>query len=182
MIRRPPRSTLFPYTTLFRSGVAAWATDISVLEANGRVVGVVAVRAEPAPDGAMPARLALAVDARNTAHSAILVNGAVELIAARGGHLVRFFVPARAEWMQEAARAAGFTSVRTVAHMLMPASAPTPSAILAEGLRVRSIREGEDRRVLDALNRNWAGTWNFVEIPFDMLQEDLDIDREGRSE
>src|SRR5256885_3421442 len=25
MIRRPPRSTLFPYTTLFRSSVAAWA-------------------------------------------------------------------------------------------------------------------------------------------------------------
>src|SRR2546425_1957661 len=25
MIRRPPRSTLFPYTTLFRSGVVAYA-------------------------------------------------------------------------------------------------------------------------------------------------------------
>src|SRR2546423_8917592 len=25
MIRRPPRSTLFPYTTLFRSGVDNWA-------------------------------------------------------------------------------------------------------------------------------------------------------------
>src|SRR5438270_8846723 len=24
MIRRPPRSTLFPYTTLFRSGIADW--------------------------------------------------------------------------------------------------------------------------------------------------------------
>src|SRR5256885_8178702 len=24
MIRRPPRSTLFPYTTLFRSGVLVW--------------------------------------------------------------------------------------------------------------------------------------------------------------
>src|SRR2546426_6537653 len=24
MIRRPPRSTLFPYTTLFRSGVVIW--------------------------------------------------------------------------------------------------------------------------------------------------------------
>src|SRR5260221_4662951 len=24
MIRRPPRSTLFPYTTLFRSGLALW--------------------------------------------------------------------------------------------------------------------------------------------------------------
>src|SRR5256885_14710188 len=28
MIRRPPRSTLFPYTTLFRSQVAAFATGV----------------------------------------------------------------------------------------------------------------------------------------------------------
>src|SRR3712207_9053156 len=27
MIRRPPRSTLFPYTTLFRSGRAAWTPE-----------------------------------------------------------------------------------------------------------------------------------------------------------
>src|SRR2546422_7383970 len=27
MIRRPPRSTLFPYTTLFRSGDQRWALD-----------------------------------------------------------------------------------------------------------------------------------------------------------
>src|SRR2546430_12120306 len=26
MIRRPPRSTLFPYTTLFRSGIGVWHT------------------------------------------------------------------------------------------------------------------------------------------------------------
>src|SRR5262249_17274362 len=28
-------------------------------------------------------------------------------------------------------------------------------------------------------NRNWAGTWNFVSIPMDMLQEDLLGQREG---
>src|SRR3989454_967100 len=27
MIRRPPRSTLFPYTTLFRSGLSGWTID-----------------------------------------------------------------------------------------------------------------------------------------------------------
>src|SRR3712207_7238373 len=27
MIRRPPRSTLFPYTTLFRSAAAVWERD-----------------------------------------------------------------------------------------------------------------------------------------------------------
>src|SRR3989442_13461274 len=29
MIRRPPRSTLFPYTTLFRSGFAPWMTSVT---------------------------------------------------------------------------------------------------------------------------------------------------------
>src|SRR2546429_2448057 len=35
MIRRPPRSTLFPYTTLFRSRV-----DLQVLAADGHAVDV----------------------------------------------------------------------------------------------------------------------------------------------
>src|SRR3712207_6975836 len=34
MIRRPPRSTLFPYTTLFRSGVRARGGEEPVLEAQ----------------------------------------------------------------------------------------------------------------------------------------------------
>src|SRR3712207_3674853 len=33
MIRRPPRSTLFPYTTLFRSGVVAVAVELPVRQA-----------------------------------------------------------------------------------------------------------------------------------------------------
>src|SRR2546425_8037510 len=34
MIRRPPRSTLFPYTTLFRSRAASW-TDADTAKAEG---------------------------------------------------------------------------------------------------------------------------------------------------
>src|SRR3712207_7908322 len=30
MIRRPPRSTLFPYTTLFRSSIRNFSTDLKV--------------------------------------------------------------------------------------------------------------------------------------------------------
>jgi ribosomal protein S18 acetylase RimI-like enzyme len=160
-------------------GVAAWATDIRILDVQRRVAGVVAIRAESAPDGAMPARIALATRARKPANAAVLVNGAVELIAAAEGQRVRLFVPSRAEWMQAAARSAGFSPVRAVAHMLMPGEAPTPSGSLPEHLRLRSIRDGEDRRVLDALNRNWTGTWNFVEITFEMLEEDLAVDRQG---
>jgi ribosomal protein S18 acetylase RimI-like enzyme len=127
----------------------------------------------------MPARLALAIDARNQGNAGLLVNGAVDLVGSAGGAAVRLFVPSRAEWMQSAARAAGFSPVRAVAHMQLAASAPTPSGKLPSDLRLRSIRDGEDQDVLDALNRNWTGTWNFVEIPFDMLQEDLDGQREG---
>src|SRR2546427_6125312 len=34
MIRRPPRSTLFPYTTLFRSQIIAWKGIPAVVEAR----------------------------------------------------------------------------------------------------------------------------------------------------
>src|SRR3712207_7365784 len=36
MIRRPPRSTLFPYTTLFRSGRVALEKILDVLEPDAR--------------------------------------------------------------------------------------------------------------------------------------------------
>src|SRR5256885_16525223 len=35
MIRRPPRSTLFPYTTLFRSGVASMLAVVGLMSALG---------------------------------------------------------------------------------------------------------------------------------------------------
>src|SRR3712207_7438470 len=45
MIRRPPRSTLFPYTTLFRSdqgGLAGLRVLVEVVEAHGSMSSVVA--------------------------------------------------------------------------------------------------------------------------------------------
>src|SRR5258705_9780804 len=39
MIRRPPRSTLFPYTTLFRSQVVDGAREIPEQTANQRKLG-----------------------------------------------------------------------------------------------------------------------------------------------
>src|SRR3712207_7443213 len=47
MIRRPPRSTLFPYTTLFRSHVAGGVGDHGA--AADRVVQLAQARAPPAP-------------------------------------------------------------------------------------------------------------------------------------
>src|SRR3989441_10051611 len=45
MIRRPPRSTLFPYTTLFRSGLAGGVAQAHVIVAEGDGI------AELPPDG-----------------------------------------------------------------------------------------------------------------------------------
>src|SRR5256885_4105838 len=53
MIRRPPRSTLFPYTTLFRSGVSVIALvvlarlllphDFGVVAVSGLIISIVAL-------------------------------------------------------------------------------------------------------------------------------------------
>src|SRR2546426_1559460 len=39
MIRRPPRSTLFPYTTLFRSVLVALRVDVPRIVLNGAILG-----------------------------------------------------------------------------------------------------------------------------------------------
>src|SRR3712207_8487422 len=52
MIRRPPRSTLFPYTTLFRSD-ARFVADATIRN-NGNVGIVVSVRAAWQQIGAAP--------------------------------------------------------------------------------------------------------------------------------
>src|SRR5438034_4159751 len=57
MLRRPPRSTLFPYTTLFRS--AAQALRVAVLRQDGQGQGVGVRRRRPAqlPGGQPPRHL-----------------------------------------------------------------------------------------------------------------------------
>jgi mycothiol synthase len=162
--------------------IAAWATRTRVLVLDDRVVGVVGVRGETAPDGAMPARVALEVSARHASLATLLVQGGVDLVREGGGERARLFVPSQATWIQAAAQSAGFARVRTIAHMLMPATAPTPTPQAAGPhpfVNLRTIRPGEDERVLAALNRAWAGTWNFVSIPMEMLAKDLDGHREG---
>jgi len=159
--------------------VAAWATHTRVLVLESRIVGIVAVRAETAPDGAMPARVALDVSARHAPLAALLVQGGVDLVRESAGERTRLFVPSRAAWIQAAALEAGFARVRTIAHMLLPATAPSPEVAANSAFRLRTMRPGEEEHVLAALNRAWAGTWNFVRIPLDMLERDLDGQREG---
>src|SRR3712207_7935919 len=56
MIRRPPRSTLFPYTTLFRSVAVGELPHHSLAsdELGGALLGVVDVRHQVEPVGAYP--------------------------------------------------------------------------------------------------------------------------------
>jgi mycothiol synthase len=159
--------------------VGSWATATRVLLLDGRVIGVAAVRAEPAPDGAMPARIAMEASARQEDRAVALVQASVDLVREAGGERIRLYLPSKSNWLQVAAQQAGFSAVRTIAHMLLPASAPTPVADPVPGVSLRSIQPGEDRQVLAALNRAWTGTWNFVEISFEMLEEDLKGQREG---
>src|SRR3712207_8831710 len=44
MIRRPPRSTLFPYTTLFRSSQPASCRSVSACETSARVSPIPRIR------------------------------------------------------------------------------------------------------------------------------------------
>src|SRR2546430_11402510 len=44
MIRRPPRSTLFPYTTLFRSGLVDLTSEVAeVVERSGVATGLATI-------------------------------------------------------------------------------------------------------------------------------------------
>src|SRR5437868_12040795 len=64
MIRRPPRSTLFPYTTLFRSGVAT--TDLAVEPKNLKPLFDAILENVPAPYVDETAPLAMQVDRKST--------------------------------------------------------------------------------------------------------------------
>src|SRR5256886_9231812 len=65
MIRRPPRSTLFPYTTLFRSG-------FHVVDLDGDVAAVVRVMRQVHDTGAATAHLPDRKSTRlNSSHSQI---------------------------------------------------------------------------------------------------------------
>src|SRR5438552_10059452 len=62
MIRRPPRSTLFPYTTLFRSYWVAAVAGVVMAASLGIVVGLPALRLR----GILLAIVTLGVDRKST--------------------------------------------------------------------------------------------------------------------
>jgi mycothiol synthase len=166
--------------------LSAWASAWRVLALPGepeRLVGVAAVRAPERDGSADPrvvhARVVLDPAHRQPGRAVALVQASVDLARDAHGALVRHFIPSRGEWARSAVEQAGFRQVRTIYHMLRPADAPAFEARPTPGLRIRSIRPGEEPRVLDALNRAWAGTWAFLPIRLEQLQEDLAGQSEG---
>src|SRR2546430_17698999 len=71
MIRRPPRSTLFPYTTLFRSP----GSSLNTLRRDGRTVFDTWVRNHKVPVGAAAALLVEYVKAHGAAVLSVLAAG-----------------------------------------------------------------------------------------------------------
>src|SRR5258707_1629361 len=65
MIRRPPRSTLFPYTTLFRSGLNPWFA-YPVAFFFGAIIGAVIERLVVRPIYNRPLDAILATDRKST--------------------------------------------------------------------------------------------------------------------
>src|SRR3712207_8813970 len=81
MIRRPPRSTLFPYTTLFRSGETTGSTVPSVTIPQGWVAATVLagprIRCDDLPEGRMaasptPISAEVSADGRSEEHTSEL--------------------------------------------------------------------------------------------------------------
>lgn len=158
---------------------AGWASETRVLEVDGHPVGTAAVRAQRADDGAAPVRIALAEPARSREVVEALIDAAMDLGRDSGGSRVRLFLPADATWASEAVQARGFAHVRTIADMSLAPDVELPSPRRIDGLTLRPPRDGEEPDILEALNRNWAGTWNFVPITAEMLAMDLAGQREG---
>src|SRR5258707_11446855 len=75
MIRRPPRSTLFPYTTLFRSGLAQESQDDAEQHHDGQVDRALAgerVRDEIDEPRAAPGRPQIGEPLRSEEHTSEL--------------------------------------------------------------------------------------------------------------
>src|SRR3712207_9269453 len=81
-MRRPPRSTLFPYTTLFRSGIGAAAGRATMRDADNRLQEVARAGEPEAFRRALHAAEAAVIDAGQVAE--IQVGGASALAAPLG--------------------------------------------------------------------------------------------------
>src|SRR3712207_9161413 len=81
MIRRPPRSTLFPYTTLFRS-LAERIDLVVVADPAGEAGQVVVAVAQQVVEGGQPAGVAADRELGRHADAAVQLDGLLAEVAA----------------------------------------------------------------------------------------------------
>jgi mycothiol synthase len=158
--------------------LSAWATASRLVLEAGQAIGVAAISFEPGETIA-EGRLALLPTQRCLRVGRRLVASALALAQDAQASRLRLYLPAPADWARPAAEARGFALVRTQQIMLRPAERfpiPTPPAT---DFRIRPLRVGEEEAVLAALNRAWAGTWNFRPLTAEALQGDLVGQRAG---
>jgi mycothiol synthase len=157
--------------------LSGWAAQAMLLTVDGIAIGGIALN--QAPDGAREARLAVLPERRTPEASRYLVRTALDEAQTSGALLLRLTLPARATWARDAAEAAGLTVARATLVMLRPATlGPLPAAAVP-GLHIRPLAEGEEGRLLHALNHAWAGTWNFRPLTRRALERDLAGQRDG---
>jgi mycothiol synthase len=155
-----------------------WATAMRILKHEDRVIGFAAIEYQPGADAA-EARLGLLPADRRPGLAERLIRVAVDLARAADAPRVRLYTPEAAAWTIRPARAWGFRALRAQQLMLRSPSAPPMSASSIPGTQIRVLRTGEDSALLEALNRAWAGTWNFRPITATALEQDLGSQRSG---
>src|SRR2546426_10300306 len=94
MIRRPPRSTLFPYTTLFRSDLIGVATFGFRGEALPAIASVARFELETSPDGRSGTRIRV-VGGREAVEDAVRQRGTTVTVRA-----LFFNTPARRKFLR----------------------------------------------------------------------------------
>lgn len=155
-----------------------WASMVRWLKFETRLIGIVALTTS-SPEGLAEGRLALLPEYRSSEAAKRLVEAALELAREARAERLRLYLGGTASWAKTAVASLGFDSIRATYRMLFPADAEVPEAEVPSELRIRPIRPNEDARVLQALNRTWADTWNFRPIQPAALAADLVGQRRG---
>jgi mycothiol synthase len=155
-----------------------WATAIRVLAYDDEIIGFAAVEYHSGADVA-EARLGLLPQHRRPGLAERLIRTAIELAQAAGAARLRLYAPEAETWTIIPAHVWGFRPLRAQYLMLRPAAAPPLIVPQGLGVHIRRLRIGEDSALLAALNRAWAGTWNFRPITAAALADDLQGQRAG---
>lgn len=155
-----------------------WATTTHTLLADDETIGLAAVTVSSG-DRMAEGRLALLPARRTIGAARRLVQAALDLAGVSGAERLRLVVPGAARWASDAASGIGFEAIRATHVMLRPASAGPLPSVIVPAVRVRPLRPGEEPKLLDVLNRSWAGAWGFTPIPASALARDLRGQRDG---